>query len=219
MRFSIVRGITLLIVASLYSQAQDTPAKELSSKETQGMPPRAAPTEYLSHIQVGSVTLAAEFTGHSVAPPEGSYESEDFVVVEAAFFGPPGSRLKLSYQDFSLRINGKKEPTASQPPEFVLKGLKDPQWEPPAAKEKSKTSFGTGGGGQNDSSNAPVHMPIALLRPIQQRVQKASFPEGERALPQAGLLFFTYRGKTQNIKTIDLIYDGPAGKATLPLQP
>jgi hypothetical protein len=218
MRFSIVRGTIFLFAAWLCAQSQDPPAKETSGKETQGMPPRAAPTEYLSHIQVGSVTLAAEFTGHSVAPPEGTYEHEDFVVVEAAFFGPPDTRLKLSYQDFSLRINGKKEPTASQPPEFVLKGLKDPQWEPPAQKEKSKTSFGTGGG-QNDSSAAPVHMPMELLRPIQQRVQKACFPEGERALPQAGLLFFTYRGKAQNIKTLELIYSGPAGKTTLPLQP
>ena len=43
--------------------------------------------------------------------------------------------------------------------------------------------------------------------------------EGERTLPQAGLIFFQYRGKTQSIHSIELIYAGPAGKATLALQP
>jgi hypothetical protein len=52
-----------------------------------------------------------------------------------------------------------------------------------------------------------------------QRVQKAALPEGDRTLPQAGLIFFQYRGKTQSIHSIELIYVGPAGKATLTLQP
>ena len=52
-----------------------------------------------------------------------------------------------------------------------------------------------------------------------QRVQKAALPEGDRSLPQAGLIFFEYRGKTQNIRSIELTYSGPDGKATLTLQP
>jgi hypothetical protein len=51
-----------------------------------------------------------------------------------------------------------------------------------------------------------------------QRVQKASLPEGDRPLPQAGLIFFQYGGKTESIRSLELIYDGPAGKATLKLQ-
>jgi hypothetical protein len=52
-----------------------------------------------------------------------------------------------------------------------------------------------------------------------QRVQKAALPEGDRTLPVAGLIFFQYRGKTQGIHSIELIYAGPAGKVTLALQP
>jgi hypothetical protein len=44
-------------------------------------------------------------------------------------------------------------------------------------------------------------------------------PVGEHALPEAGLLFFQYRGKTESIHSIELIYAGPAGEATLNLQP
>ena len=51
---------------------------------------------------------------------------------------------------------------------------------------------------------------------MQQRVQKAAMPEGERMLPSAGLIFFEHRGKSNSV---ELIYSGPAGKATLALQP
>jgi len=49
---------------------------------------------------------------------------------------------------------------------------------------------------------------------MQQRVQKAALPEGDRPLPQAGLLFFEHRGETKKIKSLDLIYSGPTGKTT-----
>ena len=39
------------------------------------------------------------------------------------------------------------------------------------------------------------------------------------ALPVAGLIFFQYRGKPQNIKSMELIYNGPAGTVSMPLQP
>jgi hypothetical protein len=43
--------------------------------------------------------------------------------------------------------------------------------------------------------------------------------EGDRALPQAGLLFFQYRGNAKSIHSVELTYTGLAGKATLALQP
>ena len=54
---------------------------------------------------------------------------------------------------------------------------------------------------------------------MEQRVRRATLLEGDRVLPQAGLLFFEYRGKSKNIRSVELMYDGPAGKATLELQP
>jgi hypothetical protein len=207
--------IVVLIGAVCASvQAQDTPASELK-----GMPPRVAPSEYQAQAQAGAVTVAAEFMGHSVPTPEGIYTTEDYVVVEAGLFGAPQARAKLSIGDFSLRISGKKTPLPTQPYELVFKSLKDPEWEPPKAESKSKTSIGGGGGGDTSSTPAPVHMPIELRRTMERRVQKASMLEGDRALPQAGLLFFEYRGKTQGIRSLELIYTGPAGNATLALQP
>jgi len=211
---------TLLLIGVLCSaQAQDVPRKEASANEAKGMPPRVSPAEYQAQAQAGAVTVAAEFMGHNVPTPEAIYTTEDFVVVEAGLFGPPGARATLSTGDFSLRINGKKTALPSQPYELAFRSLKDPEWEPPSKSEsKSKTSIG-GGGADQGSAPAPVHMPMELRRAMEQRVQRATLLEGDRALPQAGLLFFEYRGKTQGIRSLELIYSGSAGNANLALQP
>jgi len=191
-----------------------------TQNETKGLPPRSTAADYQAQAQTGAFTIGAEFKGHSVPTPEATLSTEEYVVVEAALFGPPEARLRLSIEDFSLRINGKKTPLLCAPYAVVFSSLKDPEWEPPVkAESKSKTSIG--GGGQNDANMPPppVHIPIEVQRAMQQRVQKAALPEGDRALPEAGLIFFQYRGKAQGIHSVELIYKGPAGTATLALQP
>jgi hypothetical protein len=208
---------TAVLRAQKLDAQTDAQTKDAQTKEVLGTPARAAATEYQAHAQAGAISIGAEFVGHSVPTPQAIYSSEDYVVIETGFFGPPDARLLLSPQDFSLRINGKKTTLSTQHYELSFHTLKDPEWEPPAV-EKSKTSLNTGGGGQqNDAPPAPPKMPIELRRAMELRVQKAAMPEGQRILPQAGLIFFEYRGK--NFKSIELIYDGPAGKATLDLQP
>jgi hypothetical protein len=187
--------------------------------QSKGLPPRSTPVDYQAHSQAGTITIAAEFAGHSVPDPQSSLATEDFVVVEVAVFGPPDARVTLSAEDFSLRVNGKKTPLPSQGYAAVFKSLKDPEWEPPVKPEsKSKGGLTGGGNGEKESSGLPpiVHIPIEVERAMQQRVQKAALPEGERALPLAGLVFFEHRGKTTSA---ELIYAGSAGKATLALKP
>jgi hypothetical protein len=205
----------------LYASGQTNQGKEAPT-EVKGMPPRAAPTDYQAHAQAGAAALAAEFTGHSIATPQGALSTEEYVVVELGLFGSPGTRTQLSASDFTLRINGKK-PLPSQPFGLVLATVKDPEWEPPApTAPKSKTSMSGGGRGEQSDPNtppAPVPVPFGVQRAMAQRVQKAALPEGDRALPQAGLIFFQYRGQAKGIHSIELIYSGAAGKATLALRP
>jgi len=220
MRLSPALKIGVLIAAiCLCVQGQNTPNKD-ARIEAKGLPPRAAPADYLAQAQAGTVTIAAEFKGHAVPTLEGPLSTEDYVVVETALFGSPGARINLSIDDFALRINGKKTPLSSQPYGLVVGSVKDPEWAPPeAAKSKSKT--GLSGGGPDEAGGPPavVKIPIGLQRAMAQRVQKAALPIGERSLPQAGLIFFQYRGKAQGIHEIELIYAGPDAKATLTLQP
>ena len=211
--------ITALCVCAY---GQGTPGKEAPANESKGMPPRVSPSEYQAHAEAGSVTIAAEFTGHAIGTAQGTLTTEDYVAVETGFFGPEGTRTKLAADDFSLRINGKKVALPSQPYGMVLPSLKDPEWEPPAdTKSKGKTSMGGGGGGggKDDPPPTPPKMPFPERRAMEQRVQKAALPEGDRALPVAGLIFFQYRGKAKDIHSMELIYAGPAGKATLKLTP
>ena len=139
-------------------------------KETQGMPARATPGDYQVQGKAGDVTIAAEFLGHSVPTSENILTSTDFVVVETALYGPADKKLILSVDDFSLRINGKKNPVPGEHYEVVFKSLKDPELEPTAAEIKEKTGGGsgisTGGKGGGDTSAPPpvFHAPMAVQR-------------------------------------------------------
>src|SRR3984885_2403677 len=150
----LIAGI-LLPAFCLRAQEKNDPDK--SASQAKGMPPRTAPTEYQSQAKAGMVTIGAEFMGHAVPTPEQSLTSEDYVVVEAGFFGPSDAKIRLSRDDFSLRINGKKTLT-SEPYELVFHSLKDPEWQPPDAPESSKGSKGgltTGGGGDRGGGKLP----------------------------------------------------------------
>jgi hypothetical protein len=195
-----------------FAQAQDAQAKE------KGLSPRAAPTDYQGQAKVGAFTLAAEFDAHGIPTPDAVYSNEDYVMVEVAFYGAADKPLKLVQSEFSLRINGK--PVAAEPFARTFGSLKDPNWEPPSSASKAgKTSLGTGGDNQNDPPPSPPKMPFEMKRTMQQRVQKAELPEGDRMLPVAGLLFFSFRGKAESIRSLELLYDGAAGKVALPLHP
>jgi hypothetical protein len=222
MRFFFTFSIPVAAVC-LFAQAPTTPAdSDAQASATRGMPARATPGDYQAHAPAGPVTIGAEFMQHSVPTPGGMLSTEDYVVVEAGVFGPPGARTTLSPGDFSLRINGKKN-LLSEAYASVFRTLKDPEWAPDIPVEKgSKTSIGSSGAGGKGGGNDPPVVPkppFKLQREWNLRMQKAAFPEGDRALPQAGLLFFKYTGKASGIRSIELMYAGPAGKATLELQP
>jgi hypothetical protein len=218
--FQSTAAAVLWTLLSHCAAAQEAPARDPAA-----IAPRATPGDYQAQAQAGVVTIAAEFTGHSIATPQTILSTDDYVVVEVGVFGPPTARVKLSHEDFSIRINGKKLPSPAQPYGLVSKNAKDPDWEalnPPEGK-KSKgggvSAGGGSGGGDSAPPPAPVKIPIELRRAAEQKVLKASLPEGDRMLPEAGLLYFEHGGKVANIRSIELIYTGAAGKATLTLHP
>jgi hypothetical protein len=226
-------GVLVLTSGFMYSQTpetKDNQTAETKPSEAKGLPPRASAADYQSQRQVGAVTIGAEFAGHSVPKPEGPLSTDEFVVVETGIFGAPNAKLTLTPEDFSLRINGKKTVYPGQPYGFVTRSLRDPVWqaaqEVDAKEKKEKSGSGsglsTGGGGNNQQDTSlPViiHVPIEMQRSMADYLRKASLPIGERPLPQAGLLFFRYAGRAQSIHSVELIYEGPAGKATIDLQP
>jgi len=200
-------GITAL---SLWAQAPPPPPAE-----SQGVPPRAAPSDYPAQAKAGDVTIAAEFAGHALPTPEGPLDADDYVVVEVAFYGPAGTRAPIAFSDFSLRVNDKKTPVQAVSYERVWQSVKDPEWVPPVKEEKSKGGLTTGGG--NDNSSAPPRPPAELRRAWALRVKKAALAPGDLPLPRAGLIYFPYGGKEKGIRSMELIYTGQAGSVSLEL--
>jgi hypothetical protein len=229
--FSVISTLlATLLLTSQFASGQSAPpaaAPGASGGVSRGIPPRANPSEYLSRAQAGTFTIAAEFDGHSVPTPKATLSTEDFVAVEVALFGVPSARATVSFSDFSLRINGKKAALPAEQFATVFRNLRDPSWSPPEEEDKkssSKTALNTGGSGsngQNDPGALPpvVHIPPELERAMQQHVQNSALPEGERALPIAGLIFFRYSGAAKGIHSVELVYAGSAGKAVIALQP
>ncbi len=212
---------TLIAALGLAALSQTPPPKE-----TPGLAPRAAATDYYAHSQAGAVTVAAEFLGHSIPTPQGILNSEEYVAVETAVFGAPNAHATIALSDYSLRINGKKAQPA-QPFEAVAYSIKDPEWAPPISPDKPKTSLnsGSGGGGGGilggggDDKPTPPRMPPGEVVKMQQRVRKMLLPEGNRPTPQAGLIFFRYGGGAKGVYEVELVYKGAAGKTTLDLHP
>ncbi|MCC7173837.1 MAG: hypothetical protein IT159_01475 [Bryobacterales bacterium] len=222
MRFQVFPGFIALMAGVVLCVPGRGAQGDASQADIKGLPARAAPAEYQSQTQAGAVTIAAEFKGHMVPTMQGNLTTEEYVVVEVGLFGPPEARLYLSSGDFSLRINGRKVTLPGRPYGMVFESLKDPEYEPPGgAASKSKGGLRTGGGDRSEDGSPPpvAKIPVPVQRAMAQRVQRAALPEGDRPLPQAGLLFFQYRGKAQGIRAVELIYEGPAGAATLKLQP
>ena len=219
-------AILAIGVISLHAQTAEVKAAEhpagtpkpATIRENIGIPPRSGPGDYPAQAKVGQVTIAAEFAEHGIPTPEGVLSSDNYVVVELAIFGPQGTRLPVSFSDFSLRVNGKKNPVQAEPFERAGASVKDPEWAPPEKPEKS-SSTSIGGGGRNDSSAPPPGPPAELRRAWAKRVMQVAWAEGERPLPRAGLLYFPYGGKAKGIHSLELVYAGAAGKATLNLMP
>src|ERR1022692_4854769 len=113
-------GVVVAVVLAAALFAQEPPTAPRGPEPSKGVPPRATPADYQAHAQAGTVTIAAEFTGHGIVTLQGTLTTEEYVVVETGLFGSPGARTTLSAGDFSLRINVKKTPLSSQPYGLVV---------------------------------------------------------------------------------------------------
>src|SRR5271163_3953237 len=166
-------GVTIAAVLCKVASGQEPSPAQALGKEAPSIPPRATPGDYQAHGQAGTLSIGAEFTGHSIPTPEAILTTEDYVAVEVGLFGPPDARVKLSHDDFSLRIDGKKTILTAMPYGALFKSLKDPEWVPPnAAGNKSKSSISTGDKSADGGPAPTPHMPIELERAMDQRLQK-----------------------------------------------
>lgn len=161
----------------------------------QGTAPQPGAADYPVHIALNDgFTLGAEYLVHSIPSPKGSYVVDGYLVVEIAVFGPRFAHLNVSADQFSLRINGQKTPIEPEATGIIASGYTIGRM--PGTPQS---------GGPDEQMT------------IEDRIKHSAVPEGDVRTPFAGLLFFPFRGKTKAIKTLELMYEGPAGKIALKL--
>ncbi len=197
--------------------------------------PKAKPTDYPSHAQVERAALGAEFLLRSVTGSDGAFLAEDYLVVDVALFPAKGATLAVALGHFRLRLNGKKETLAPTTPGFVAAAFKYPDWERrpgvvatagPVIIGRPRTTERFPGDPRPGQERLP-NPPRAPDSSGVEREERASpaevvvneaLAEGEVDRPVRGFVYFFHKGKTKSLKKVELLYEGPAGKAALSLQ-
>lgn len=195
--------------------------------------PKAAPEQYPSHAQATGGALGADFLGRYLPGDKGSFMTGNYLVVETAFYPRMPKPVQLSSGDFRLRLNGKLDLVA-QSPGIVAGAIRNPRWEGdrgvtvgggvgpavivsrPTRREPrfpGDPEIRTPGGGSStriEDGNVERDGGDAAIR--------RALPETECDKPVAGLLYFAWKDPLRKLKSIELVYDGPAGKMILPLK-
>ena len=205
----------------------------------QGTAPRPGPEDYPVRTSVGDHHLAADFMVRSFYGRGRSFLLKDYLAVEVALYGPRFSRLPISTSHFSLRIKGAKRALRPEAPPLVAASLRYPDWE---RRPHGSIGVTLGGGGVilgepepverfpgdprasvptpprvPDSPQAPGAEPEDPVQAAEVAIESA-LPEGEQPLPVSGYLYFAFKGKAKKLRSVELLYEGPVGSATLPLR-
>lgn len=205
----------------------------------QGTDPKAKAADYPVHAEAGPLSLGAEYMVHSFSGGKHTFIAQDYLVVEVALYARPGERIEVSQGQFALRINGRKQALVAQAPSFVAASLKYPDWQ---SRPTLEADAGVGNTGvilgrpqqaerfPGDRRPPETRTPKPPQAPEQDHgverepppkaeevVVETALPEGNLKAPVSGYLYFAFQGKIASIKSLHLIYAGPAGAATLPL--
>jgi hypothetical protein len=195
----------------------------------QGTDPKPKASEYPLQAQAGDVEIGAEYMVRSVSTPKASFLTDDYLVVEVALY-PGAGGITVNAQEWTLRVNGKKEELLTQAPGIVAASLKYPDW-----SRRPQLAVGAGpviigqpapverfpGDNRPARTRVPGQIPRVPTQPdtgveeepvdINDVITRAALPEGSFRGPVSGYLFFPWRGNPAKIKSVDLIYRPRSG--------
>lgn len=179
----------------------------------------------------GDVKLSAVLNYRSLSHQGRSYFLDQHLVVEVALSSAPLKRLKLSSNQFHLRINGGKQVLAAQPANLVAYATK---WRWSDRGVEARAGPIILGGPPNeprfpgDRTPAPLprvpeSRPAGAPEPVEapelgEVLAQAALPEGDILLPVSGNLYFPFTKKIKSIKKLELVFQGPDAAVTLRLR-
>ncbi|MCS6953810.1 MAG: hypothetical protein RMK57_13115 [Bryobacterales bacterium] len=204
-----------------------------------GTQPRSRPEDYSVHVRAGVAVVAAEYLVRSFQGRGGTFVAPDHLVVEVAVFPDPYQRVKLNAGQFSLRVNGARQPLLPEPPSLVGASLRYADWE---HRPTVVAGAGVGSGSvilgrppaserfpgdprpgrerlpqppRAPDAKAPVEREPAP-QPDEVAVESA-LPEGEHAGPVSGYLYFLFKKKPKSVRSLELLWHGEGGPVSLRL--
>lgn len=202
-----------------------------------GLEPKPKAADYPVSARGAGIEIGAEYLVHTLQSGKDSFFVPDFLVVEVAVYPAKGEIVALSSGQFWLRINKKKQVLMAQPAGFVAASLKYPDWNYRRSVQGG-VSMGDAGiilgrpapvGRYPGDPSARPRLPEPTKIPQQQQVERepqqtgdqaateTALPEGKTEKPVSGYLYFDYKGKAKNIKSLELIYRNGEKAITVPL--
>lgn len=200
-----------------------------------GTDPRPKASDYPAHAQAPRAEIGAEYLARTISEAGESYYTGVYLVVEVAIYPDKGVTLPVSSGDFQLRINGKKVPLITQTPSIVAATIRNPDWD--RIPRGPVAGVGLGGadimiGGrptverfpgdpQTTRTPRPPRAPDEREKTPQDRGEVAlrlALPQVQTETGVSGLIYFAYKSKLNNIRSLELIYEGPAGRQVLALR-
>jgi hypothetical protein len=193
-----------------------------------GLQPKPKASDYPASARGEGIQIGAEYLVHTLKSGDDSFFLPDYLVIEVAVYPVEGGTGTISSDQFSLRINGKKQVLWAQPPGFVAASLKYPDW---TRKPALQAGAAAGNTGIILGRPAPVARypgdPEARRRlpdppKVQQQtgdyaVTETALANGKLERPVSGYLYFEYKGKTAKIKSLELIYRSGEKTIAVPL--
>lgn len=211
------------------------PALAAALAAQSGTPPKASAQDYPARASLEKLSIGADYLVHSFSSGREMFIAKDYLVVEVALFPARDTSVMVSAAHFALRINGHKTVVAPEGPEIVAASLRFPDTNsglhtveavgPVVFGEPRPTERFPG----DPTARTPPPPPVPSNKPAnladqkpitpEELVVQAALAEGEHRESASGFMYFPYRGKVTRIRSLELIYAGPAGNATLPLSP
>lgn len=198
---------------------------------------RSKLSDYPVQAHLPQFEIGADYLIHNIPTEKRAYSADDFLVVEVALFPAKGDeRLRISRNDFTLRLDDKKIiDTVS--PGAVASALRVTNWTrgtdlsaDPSLGDGTSIGGAVPGLGRypSDPNNTlpPGRSPQSQNTderygvgsegnfPIEQAISMVALPDGLVKKPVKGCLYFQFDGKLKSIHSLDLVYTGENGVQT-----
>lgn len=207
-------------------------ATAMGADTPKGTSPRATADDYPAHavqngVAIGATILSMEDTRRAFTPDL----NRCCLVVEVALFPAKDATLKVSLDDFVLRVVGTDDVTRPASAEILAGRLQRqseaPSPHPPEAHGSAGVTYGTGPGGHSVGTETSIGVGVgappqspraesdAQRKAIQQELSAKALPEGNASAPVAGYVYFSAERKKRFTYQLEYTLNGE--KVVVPL--